>query len=62
MRNRTYIIILAALLLTGTAFIFGLLAGRDTTVVSFRGLPDDTVIHFEVEKTANNNACVRRIE
>ena len=53
MRNRTYIIILAALLITGMAFILGLLAGRDTTVVSFRGLPDDAVIHFEVDKNAS---------
>ena len=50
MRNRTYIIILAALIIAATAFLLGLLAGRDTTVISFRGLPDNTVIHFEVDK------------
>ena len=50
MRNRNYIIILAALISATTAFLLGLLAGRDTTVISFRGLPDSAVIHFEVDK------------
>ena len=48
MRDRTYIILLVALLITSTAFLLGFLAGRDSTVISFRGLPDNAVIHFEV--------------
>ena len=50
MRNRNYIIILAALIVAATAFLLGLLTGRDSTVISFRGLPDNAVIHFEVDK------------
>ena len=50
MRNRTYIIILAAFIIATTAFLLGLLAGRDTTIISFRGLLDSAVIHFEVDK------------
>ena len=50
MRDRTYIILLVALLITSTAFLLGFLAGRDSTVISFRGLPDNAVIHLEVDK------------
>ena len=49
MRNRTYIIILAAIIIGSSAFLLGLLVGRDSTVISFRGLPDSAVIHFEVD-------------
>ena len=44
------ILIIIACLLAG--FLIGLLIGRDSTTLSFRGLPEDTVIHFEINKGA----------
>jgi hypothetical protein len=31
-------------------FLFGYSAGKDVTTFNFEGLPEDTVIHFEVDK------------
>jgi hypothetical protein len=33
-----------------SAFFLGYSAGKDTTSFSFEGLPEDAVIHFEVDK------------
>ena len=47
-RNSTGISFLLCALLLG--FTLGYYFGRDSTVVTFQGLPDETVIHFEVDK------------
>ena len=59
MRKDQALIALFTLFLLSLAFLAGLFVGRDTTVVSFKGLPESTVIHFEVEKSPVNE---RRIE
>ena len=43
---KIYAVVTAVLI----SFLIGLLIGMDTTTVSFKGLPDDAVIHFEVDK------------
>ena len=46
------IAIVVASLLFG--FYFGYSIGKETTTLSFKGLPDDTVIHFEIDKGGLN--------
>ena len=36
------------------SFYFGYSIGKETTTLSFKGLPDDTVIHFEIDKGGLN--------
>ena len=50
MKKKWMILIAVAIFLAG--FYAGLLSGRDTTVVRLKGMPDNAVIHFEVDKGA----------
>lgn len=51
MKKRDYFIIgMCVLIFFLSAFHLGFTAGKDVTTISFTGLPDDAVIHFEVDK------------
>ena len=50
--RRVALALLALLIMS--SFLLGYLMGRETTVMSFRGLPDNAVIHFEVEEGGTN--------
>ena len=45
--------VLAALIIFGLGFYIGFLCGRDTTVLTFSGMPEDAVIHVELDKGGN---------
>ena len=44
------LVLFCVLMFFFSAFLLGYSAGKDTTTFSFEGLPEDAVIHFEVDK------------
>ena len=48
MNKKFYIVLLILIIMS--AFSCGYFLGRDSTVVTFQGMPDDAVIHFEINK------------
>ena len=53
-RKREWVLpLLVALIIFGIGFYIGFLSGQDTTVLKFSGMPEDAVIHVELDKGGN---------
>ena len=56
MKKKNWVLlVVAAVMVFWIGFYTGYLASRDVTVVSFQGMPNDAVIHFEVNKGAGTD-------
>ena len=51
-KKRILMIILCCLLIFWFGFYTGYLNGREITAVSFQGMPEDAVVHIEIDKDA----------
>lgn len=51
MRDKVLVVCILALFFFGGALL-GYHIGKDATVVTFRGMPDNAVIHMEIDKGA----------
>lgn len=49
MRDKVLVICILALFFFG-GLLLGFHLGKDATVVTFRGMPDNAVIHMEIDK------------